>query len=171
MRAQVPWLCRGSSTGFSPNSPSNSKLFLYHITPASLAQPLLLFYSWGRWSGSLTAFTEQMHVVHKHIVNKCGLDLAPETSHFTHWLEDMSQCTSVFIPAPMLGAIFGIIGGNPIRKDKQWRLFHGSDLTIKFLILEQLTLVGTGLRSRATRQISEDVLVVGEGEGKPSEHC
>lgn len=117
MRAQVPRLCRGSSTGFSPNSPSNSK-FLHHINPASLARPLLLFYSWGRWSGSLTAFTEQMHVVHKHVVNKCGLDLDPETSHFTHWLEDMSHRPSVFIPAPMLGAIFGIIGGHPTRKDR-----------------------------------------------------
>lgn len=118
MRSQLPRLCGGSSTAFSPNSPSNSKFFLHHINPASLAQPLLLFSSRGRWSGSLTAFTEQMHVVHKHIVNKCGLDLDPETSHFTHWLEDMSHCTSVFIPAPMLGAIFGIIGGYPTRKDK-----------------------------------------------------
>lgn len=116
MRAQVPWLCGGSSTGFSPNSPSNSKFFLHHINPASSAQPLLLFYSWGRCSGWLAGFTEQTHVVHKHI-NKCGLYLDPEISHFTHWLEDMSNCT-LFIPAPMLGAIFGIIGGNPTRKDK-----------------------------------------------------
>lgn len=74
-----------------------------------------------------------MHVVHKHIVNKCGLDLDPETSHFTHWLEEMSYCTSEFIPAPMLGAIFGITGGHPSRKDNHSGGF--ADLTIRFLIL------------------------------------
>lgn len=50
-----------------------------------------------------------MQVVHKHIVNKCGLDLDLETSHFTHWLKDMAHCTLEFMSAPMLGAIFGMI--------------------------------------------------------------
>lgn len=95
---------------------------LHHINPASLAKPLLLVYSWGRWSGSVSAFTKQMHVVHKHIVNKCGLDLDTETSHFTYWLEDMSYCTSELFSAPNFLSYW-----RPSNKKRQtrWRLFHG----------------------------------------------
>lgn len=107
----------------------NSKFCLHHINPASLPQPLPSAYSRGGWSGSVAAFTEQMHSVHKYVVNKCRFDLEPETSRFAchlwHWRTFLIALQLVIFSASMLDTISYVLLETIQQEKTQWELFHG----------------------------------------------
>lgn len=105
----------------------DSKFCLDHINPASLAQPFLSVYSWGKLSLPIATITNHIHAVHKHVGNK----YLTWTWRLWIWRTCLLAFSVIFC-ADVGPEFLWIIDDHPTTKDKHTGGFFSWLITLTF---------------------------------------